>query len=46
MVIDHHNYDMSDGGSHTKLVVDKENILQVENIVGKNTSPILYKGVG
>ena len=46
MVIDHHNYDSSDSGSHTKLVVDRDSIMKAENIVGKSTSPVLFKGVG
>lgn len=46
MVIDHHSYDSSDGGSHTKLVVEKENIIKAENIVGKPSAPVLFKGVG
>ena len=45
-MLDHHNYDISDNGSHTKIVADPGQILEVENIAGKTTSPILFKGVG
>ncbi|XP_076817367.1 dolichyl-diphosphooligosaccharide--protein glycosyltransferase 48 kDa subunit-like [Clavelina lepadiformis] len=46
IVIDHHNFDVSDRGSHTKLVIEPKNLIKSENIVGKPTKPILYKGVG
>ncbi|XP_002124569.2 dolichyl-diphosphooligosaccharide--protein glycosyltransferase 48 kDa subunit [Ciona intestinalis] len=45
-VIDHHNFDESDRGSHTKLVVDPNNLIKSENIVGKPKSPILFNGIG
>nr|CAB3236718.1 dolichyl-diphosphooligosaccharide--protein glycosyltransferase 48 kDa subunit [Phallusia mammillata] len=45
-VIDHHNFDTSDRGSHTKLVIDPKTLIKSENIVGKPKAPVLYKGVG
>ena len=44
--MDHHNYDSSDDSSHTKIVVEPQQILDVEKIVGKRTAPVLFKGVG
>lgn len=45
-VIDHLNYDINDQGDHTRLVVDKSNIINSHLIVGSNTNPILYHGLG
>jgi len=45
-VIDHHNVDISDIGSHTKIVVDTKNLINAEVIVGKVVAPLLFKGVG
>jgi len=45
-VIDHHNADISDKGSHTKLVVDSKLLIDAEVITGKVESPLLFKGVG
>jgi len=45
-VIDHHNVDVSDKGSHTKLVVDNANLIKAEIIVGQVSAPLLFKGVG
>ncbi|CAG9771081.1 unnamed protein product [Ceutorhynchus assimilis] len=47
-VIDHLNYDSSDEGQHTKLVVSSENLIDAPVIVGikKNIAPILYQGTG
>lgn len=45
-VIDHHNVDISDKGSHTKIVVDNKNLIDAEIIVGKVAAPLLFKGVG
>ena len=36
-VIDHHNFDSVDGGHHTRLVADTENLVKSEVIVGKGT---------
>lgn len=46
-VIDHLNYDVSDGGKHTMIVADPSNLINAPMIVGKsNTAPILFQGVG
>lgn len=45
-VIDHHNVDVSDKGSHTKIVVDSNNLIKADIIVGKVDAPLLFKGVG
>ncbi|XP_059157616.1 dolichyl-diphosphooligosaccharide--protein glycosyltransferase 48 kDa subunit-like [Physella acuta] len=46
-VIDHLNYDVNDGGKHTLIVADPENLMKAPMIVGeKNTSPFLFRGVG
>lgn len=46
-VIDHLNYDISDGGKHTMIVADPANLIGAPMIVGKgNTAPILFQGVG
>jgi len=45
-VIDHHNVDISDKGSHTKLVIDHANLINADVIVGDVTAPLLFKGVG
>lgn len=47
-VIDHLNYDISDNGQHTTIVVPSENLIDSSIIVGdrKKTAPLLYKGTG
>lgn len=45
-VIDHHNFDVSDFGSHTKLAVDSSNLVKADAIVENTGAPILFKGVG
>lgn len=45
-VIDHLNYDAKDQGKHTLVVADPKNLIKSEKIVGKVTSPMLYRGVG
>ncbi|CAG8490218.1 3746_t:CDS:2 [Paraglomus occultum] len=49
MVIDHFNYDESDNGNHTLIVVDKEDITDNNVVIGKEVkegTPLLYKGIG
>lgn len=46
-VIDHLNYDVNDGGHHTTIVADAENLINAPIIVGdKNVPPLLYRGTG
>merc|ERR1712141_844122 len=48
-VIDHHNFDANlDGGRHTVIVADTNNLINSAPIVGdkKAISPILYEGTG
>ncbi|KAG5884657.1 hypothetical protein JTB14_005401 [Gonioctena quinquepunctata] len=47
-VIDHLNYDKTDEGQHTKLVVSPENLIDAPVIVGpkKGVSPLLFQGTG
>ncbi len=46
-VIDHINYDIGDRGDHTLMVVDPNNVLNAELIVGaKRATPYLYRGLG
>ncbi|XP_072386790.1 dolichyl-diphosphooligosaccharide--protein glycosyltransferase 48 kDa subunit [Diabrotica undecimpunctata] len=47
-VIDHLNYDVTDEGQHTKLVVSSENLIDAPVIVGpkRGVSPLLYQGTG
>lgn len=46
-VIDHHHYDVSDTGDHTKIVASPENLISSTLIVGsKNVAPLLYQGTG
>ncbi|CAK9817890.1 Dolichyl-diphosphooligosaccharide--protein glycosyltransferase 48 kDa subunit [Anthophora plagiata] len=46
-LIDHLNYDLSDNGYHTKIVVDPVNLIDAPMIVGsKNVQPLLYQGTG
>lgn len=47
-VIDHLNYDITDEGHHTKLVVSPDNLINAPVIVGpkKKTDPLLYQGTG
>ncbi|XP_069774965.1 dolichyl-diphosphooligosaccharide--protein glycosyltransferase 48 kDa subunit [Narcine bancroftii] len=47
LVIDHHNYDVSDPGQHTLIIADSEQLLKAPTIVGKQpTNPLLFQGVG
>lgn len=47
-VIDHLNYDVSDNGQHTTIVVPSDNLIDASIIVGdrKKTASLLYKGTG
>lgn len=46
-VIDHLNYDASDSGDHTTIVVSPENLISSPLIAGeKNIAPLLYQGTG
>ncbi|XP_026329189.1 dolichyl-diphosphooligosaccharide--protein glycosyltransferase 48 kDa subunit [Hyposmocoma kahamanoa] len=46
-VIDHFNYDMSDEGEHTRVVVSPKNLINAPIIVGHhNTQPLLFEGTG
>ncbi|KFB48605.1 AGAP006383-PA-like protein [Anopheles sinensis] len=47
-VIDHLNYDVSDGGDHTTIVASPENLIDSSIIVGSRSSvaPLLYRGTG
>ncbi|CAH0702043.1 unnamed protein product [Spodoptera exigua] len=46
-VIDHFNYDVSDDGEHTRIVVSPKNLISAPTIVGdKNTQPLLFEGTG
>ncbi|XP_058125793.1 dolichyl-diphosphooligosaccharide--protein glycosyltransferase 48 kDa subunit [Anopheles ziemanni] len=47
-VIDHLNYDVSDGGDHTTIVASPENLIDSNIIVGSRSSvaPLLYRGTG
>lgn len=47
-VIDHHNYDVSDDGQHTKIVASVDNLIDASVIVGPKDklSPFLYQGTG
>lgn len=47
-VIDHLNYDMTDEGQHTKLVVSPDNLIDAPVIIGKrqDIAPLLYQGTG
>ncbi|KAF8563801.1 hypothetical protein P879_11116 [Paragonimus westermani] len=46
-VIDHHNYDVNDDGTHTNIVVSPENLINSSVITGDaNRHPFLYRGVG
>ncbi|TPP66515.1 Dolichyl-diphosphooligosaccharide--protein glycosyltransferase 48 kDa subunit [Fasciola gigantica] len=46
-VIDHHNYDITDDGTHTKVVVAAENLIKNPIIIGNaSKSGLLYRGVG
>ena len=38
--------DINDKGSHTRIVVDNNNLISSELIVGKVEAPLLFKGVG
>lgn len=42
------NYDLSDEGQHTRLVVSSGNLIDAPVIVGskKNIAPLLYQGTG
>uniref|UniRef100_A0A2A4JLB9 Dolichyl-diphosphooligosaccharide--protein glycosyltransferase 48 kDa subunit n=1 Tax=Heliothis virescens TaxID=7102 RepID=A0A2A4JLB9_HELVI len=46
-VIDHFNYDASDDGEHTRIVVSPKNLISSPTIVGdQNTQPLLFEGTG
>ncbi|KAH9412843.1 hypothetical protein DERP_009825 [Dermatophagoides pteronyssinus] len=47
-IIDHFNYDINDDGMHTLVVVDKENLIDAQTIVGNRSkiNPILFRGIG
>lgn len=46
-VIDHLNYDASDAGDHTTIVVSPDNLIESALIVGEtNVAPLLYQGTG
>ncbi|XP_057658135.1 dolichyl-diphosphooligosaccharide--protein glycosyltransferase 48 kDa subunit [Diorhabda carinulata] len=47
-VIDHLNYDLTDEGQHTKLVITSDNLIDAPIIVGskKGVAPLLYQGTG
>lgn len=46
-VIDHFNYDITDEGDHTKIVVSPKNLIKSPTIVGEyNTQPLLFEGTG
>ncbi|XP_021185355.3 dolichyl-diphosphooligosaccharide--protein glycosyltransferase 48 kDa subunit [Helicoverpa armigera] len=46
-VIDHFNYDASDDGEHTRIVVPPKNLISSPTIVGdQNTQPLLFEGTG
>lgn len=47
-VIDHLNYDVTDNGQHTTIVVPSDNLIDSNIIVGdrKKVAPMLYKGTG
>ncbi|VEN49139.1 unnamed protein product [Callosobruchus maculatus] len=47
-VIDHLNYDVTDQGQHTKLVVPSDFLIDAPVIVGvnKDVAPLLYQGTG
>ncbi|XP_035436808.1 dolichyl-diphosphooligosaccharide--protein glycosyltransferase 48 kDa subunit [Spodoptera frugiperda] len=46
-VIDHFNYDVSDDGEHTRIVVSPKNLISSPTIVGEqNTQPLLFEGTG
>ncbi|KAK4875718.1 hypothetical protein RN001_012140 [Aquatica leii] len=47
-VIDHLNYDISDNGQHTKIVVPSDNLIEAPIIVGEKNeiASLLYHGTG
>lgn len=46
-VIDHFNYDVTDEGDHTRIVVSPKNLIKAPTIVGEqNTQPLLFEGTG
>ena len=46
-VIDHFNYDVTDDGEHTRVVVPPKNLIKAPTIVGEqNTKPLLFEGTG
>ncbi|KAF2883844.1 hypothetical protein ILUMI_22313 [Ignelater luminosus] len=47
-VIDHLNYDVTDDGQHTKIVVPSTNLIDAPVIVGNadKNKPLLYQGTG
>ncbi|KAL4714110.1 hypothetical protein ACJJTC_008464 [Scirpophaga incertulas] len=46
-VIDHFNYDNTDDGDHTRIVISPKNLINSPTIVGnQNTKPLLFEGTG
>lgn len=45
-VIDHLNYDTTDNGQHTTIVVPSENLIDSPVIVGRKGNPLLFRGTG
>ncbi|VVC96630.1 unnamed protein product [Leptidea sinapis] len=46
-VIDHFNFDASDDGDHTRIVVSPKNLINAPAIIGtQNTNPVLFEGTG
>lgn len=47
-MIDHLNYDVTDEGQHTKIVVPVENLIDSTIIAGEKVmlTPLLYQGTG
>ncbi|CAI2342261.1 unnamed protein product [Caenorhabditis sp. 36 PRJEB53466] len=46
-VVDHHNFDQTlDSGDHTTIVINKNQLIGSELIVGKPTNPSVFRGVG
>lgn len=47
-MIDHLNYDVSDEGQHTRLVIPSDNLIDAPVIVGskKSIPALLYQGTG
>jgi len=46
-VLDHHNFDVSDDGTHTTILSDASNLIKSKVIIPSTVdAPILFKGVG